>query len=64
MLDDNRRKAMAAVGDFSHPTSLRYNLAPTYIVTLTIPIRSLRVLVSGVVNEILATSCPGIISMA
>ena len=28
MLDDNRREAVAAVGDFSHPTSLPCNRAP------------------------------------
>jgi hypothetical protein len=28
VLDHNRRKPVAAVGDFSHPTTLTRNLAP------------------------------------
>jgi hypothetical protein len=37
MLDDHRRKAVAAVGDFSHRASLPSASLPSYPVTLTKP---------------------------
>ena len=37
MLDDRWRKAVAAIGDFSHPPSLPLALLPRYPVTLTKP---------------------------
>jgi hypothetical protein len=37
MLDDHRRKAVAAVGDFGHRASLPSASLPSYSVTLTKP---------------------------